>query len=124
MFTRANVVVRCIFLTMLLVGCYNSEQLSREDLLRGTNYDICEVVTRDGEHIMLKQVAGSNSMINDSTLVLLREDGKVLKLPVSQVESVKVTYVDTLRTVFLILGITAGVIGAVMALAGGPLGGA
>jgi hypothetical protein len=92
------------------MGCYNTSQLSHDQIERGTDYDICRVVTTAGDSITLKEVSGRSGIIRDSTIVGVCEDGRVTRIPLSQVQSVQVTYFDGGKTVLTVLGISAGVV--------------
>jgi hypothetical protein len=92
----------------LWTGCSGTELLPRSEIVPGTDYDICEVITTGGEHVVLNEVYGRSGTIKDSTIVGLREDGKVVTIPLSEIQSVQVTYFDTAKTLISILGITIG----------------
>jgi hypothetical protein len=107
---RTAVTLCSLVVSLFWMGCYNTSQLSHDQIERGTDYDICRVVTTAGDSITLKEVSGRSGIIRDSTIVGVCEDGRVTRIPLSQVQSVQVTYFDGGKTVLTVLGISAGVV--------------
>jgi hypothetical protein len=92
------------------MGCFSTSQVSHDQIERGTDYDICGIVTTAGDSITLKEVSGRSGIIKDSTIVGICEDGRVARIPLSQVQSVQVSYFDVGKMVLAVLGISAGVV--------------
>ena len=107
---RTALTICCFGVAMLLAGCYSTSQLSRDQIVPGTDYDICEVITVTGDTVALKEVSGRSGIIKDSIIVGVREDGKVVRIPLSRAQSVQSIYFNVGELVLAVLGITAGVV--------------
>ena len=110
MMPRTASTLCCFGVTLLSAGCFSTAAVSRDQIEHGADYDICEVVTTAGDSVMLKEVSGRSGIVSDSTVVGVCEDGKVVRIPLSQIQSVRVVYADVGETVLALLGITAGVL--------------
>jgi hypothetical protein len=108
---QRTVVILCSLVGSLFwMGCFSTSQVSHDQIERGTDYDICGIVTTAGDSITLKEVSGRSGIIKDSAIVGICEDGRVARILLSQVQSVQVSYFDVGKMVLSVLGISAGVL--------------
>ena len=54
---------------MLWIGCYSTEQLSRDQMIPGTDCDVEDIGTTSGEHNTFQEVFGLSAMVRDSVVV-------------------------------------------------------
>jgi hypothetical protein len=50
----------CLGVSVLWPGCYSTSQVSRDQIEKAADYDICGVVTTGGDSIALKEVSGTS----------------------------------------------------------------
>jgi hypothetical protein len=110
----------CLGVLVLWSGCYSTSHVSRDQIEKAADYDICGVVTTGGDSIALKEVSGTSGSIRDSTIVGIGEDGKVVRIPLSKVRSIQVTHAEAVDTVFAVIGITVGFFALVTLALVGP----
>ena len=113
----------CLGVSLLCVGCYNTSQLTRDQMLPGTDYDISSVITTAGDSVALKEISGRSGMIKDSTIVGLTDTNKLVKIQLSHVQSVRVTEFSMGETVLVAFGGLVVAFGISIWMAGGILGG-
>ena len=92
-------------------GCYSSHNLSRSDIVASNDEDIVEVTTTKGEHVILKEVNGRSGIVRDSVIIGLRDDSKLAQIPLSTVDSVKVSSYNAGVTIIATIGIVVGFFG-------------
>jgi hypothetical protein len=90
-------------------------------MLPGTDYDICSVITTAGDSVALKEISGRSGMIKDSTIVGLTDTGKLVKIQLSRVQSVRVNEFAMGETILLAFGGLVVASGILVWMAGGPL---
>ena len=108
--TRTVAALYALSLSLIFSGCYTTAEISRDQIVPGEKYDILEVTTTSGEHYMLKQLSGGDrGIFQDSTVVGFAEEGKLIKIPLSQVKSIQVSQYNPGRTsLFILLGVPVG----------------
>lgn len=108
--SRTFVTVCALCLAVSCGACSTSEQLARDQIVPGEDYDVLEVTTTTGEHLVMKQLAGGGSVaVRDSTIVGVTEKGELVKLPFSQISSIQISVPDSAKTtLFIVLGIPIG----------------
>ena len=99
----------------------HTSQLTRDQMLPGTDYDICSVITTAGDSVALKEISGRSGMIKDSTIVGLTDTGKLVKIQLSRVQSVRVNEFAMGETILLAFGGLGVASGILVWMAGGPL---
>jgi len=107
---RTVVPIWCFGVLFLSAGCYSSSQLPRDSIVPGADYDICEVTTVAGDTLALKAVSGRSGAIKDSIIIGVGENGKVVRMPLSRVQSVKIINFDAGEMMLAVLGVSAGVL--------------
>ena len=105
MFYRTFVGSCVLFLSVRFAACYSTDRLPRSDLIPGTEYNIVEVVNTNGDRLVMKDGSGRIGAPKDSCVVGVLEDGKLVRIPLSEVQSVQVSSTNTTVIVLTILGV-------------------
>jgi hypothetical protein len=102
----------CILSVALLYsGCYSTDTISRNEITLDEEYDIVGVTTTAGYHYALKDGSGRIGPPKDSCIVGILEDGRVVTVPLTQVQSVKVSSLNTTIIIISILVVALAAIG-------------
>jgi hypothetical protein len=121
---HSRTVVAFFAFSLSFSGCYSAHELTRDKVVPGEQYDIVTVTTVSGEHYVLKQLSGGDrGVLQDSTVVGVAEEGKPVRIPLSQVRSIQVSrYNPGTTSLVLLLGVPVGLFalaGIAVAIGGG-----
>lgn len=119
MFIKSVACITLLCFISTLWGCYNKEQVSKPEGPQTQEYDIVELVMRDGSLVTFMEVGGKGGEIRDSLVVGVVEGNRPVKIPLSNVQRIYVQKLDVARTIFAIIGIpvlVAGVVAAIVML--------
>ena len=109
MFSQIMLGVCVLSMSVLCIACYSAEQLSRDQIVPGNDYDILEVETTSGDHYVMRELSGTRGIVQDSTIIGAVEEGEQAKIPLSQVRSVQISSLDWPKTtLFIVLGLPVG----------------
>ena len=105
--TIAWITLACFVAT--LSGCYTTEQIPRDQIPTKEKVVITEAVTYKGEHYKFKYDVGGVG--RDSMLVGTLEDGRMVGIPLSEIQSVYIRTTDVPLTILAVIGTMAFVAG-------------
>ena len=110
----ASITLTCFVCT--LWGCYSKEEVSKPEASHNPEYDVVEIVLRDGALVTFMDVGGKRGEIRDTMVVGIAEGGHAVKIPLSNVQRIYVQKLDVARTIFAIIGIPILVGGIAIAI--------